>query len=189
VLISVLDHDRHLLTARAGLLIIADKGYASAELDDYLHRRGVELLRPAYRNRAPQPGQQLLAPIRQLFESVNDTLKGQLDLELHGGRTLAGVSARIAQRLLALSAALWLNRATGQPITRSLIPPTTDRLGNYSSREPHACRTVLPPELLQQIPEDPAERRRGRRSHVPWRLDGHGPDATRLSGRRRCCAR
>jgi Transposase DDE domain len=121
VLMAVLDHDRHLLTARPGLLLIADKGYASAELDDYLARRGAALLRPAYRNRAPRPGQVLLAPIRQLIESVNDTLKGQLDLELHGGRSLAGVTARVAQRLLALTAAIWQNRATGQPITRSLI--------------------------------------------------------------------
>jgi hypothetical protein len=121
VLMTVLDHDQHLLAARPGLLLIADKGYTSAELDDYLHTRGVDLLRPAYRNRAPRPGQALLAPIRQLIESVNDTLKGQLDLELHGGRTLAGVTARIAQRLLALTAAIWHNRATGQPVTRSLI--------------------------------------------------------------------
>jgi hypothetical protein len=121
VLMAVLDHDQHLLAARPGLLLIADKGYASAELEDYLRERGVELLRPAYRNRAPRPGQQLLAPIRQLIESVNDTLKGQLDLELHGGRSLAGVTARVAQRLLALTAAIWHNRATGQSITRSLI--------------------------------------------------------------------
>ncbi|SHN83851.1 hypothetical protein SAMN05660350_03490, partial [Geodermatophilus obscurus] len=80
-----------------------------------------ELLRPAYRNRAPRPGQALLGPIRQLIESVNDTLKGQLDLELHGARTLPGVTVRVAQRLLALTAAIWHNRATGQPITRSLI--------------------------------------------------------------------
>src|SRR3954451_20297290 len=121
VLMAVLDHDAHLLTARPGLLIITDKGYASAELDEYLQRRGVELLPPAYRNRKPRPGQELLAPIRQLIESVNDTLKGQLDLELHGGRSLAGVTVRVAQRLLALTAAIWHNRATGQPITRSLI--------------------------------------------------------------------
>jgi len=121
VLMCVLDVDADLLAARPGLLLIGDKGYASAELDDYLDTRGVELLRPAYRNRAPRPGQALLAPIRQLIESVNDTLKGQLGLELHGGRTLAGVTARIAQRILALTAAIWHNRATGQPITRSLI--------------------------------------------------------------------
>jgi hypothetical protein len=52
---------------------------------------------------------------------VNDTLKGQLDLELHGGRSIDGVGARIAQRLLALTAAIWHNRATGQSVTRSLI--------------------------------------------------------------------
>ena len=70
---------------------------------------------------AAAPGQALLAPIRQLIESVHDTLKGQLDLELHGGRTLLGVTTRVAQRLLALTAAIWHNRATGQLTTRSLI--------------------------------------------------------------------
>jgi hypothetical protein len=79
------------------------------------------LLRPSYRNRRPRPGEQLLKPVRQLIESVNDTLKGQLDLELHGGRSIDGVGARVAQRLLALTAAIWHNRATGQSVTRSLI--------------------------------------------------------------------
>jgi len=121
VLMAVLDQDRQLLTERPGLLLIADKGYTSAELDAYLHARGADLLRPAYRNRVPRPGQALLKPIRQLIESVYDTLKGQLDLELHGGRSLLGVTTRVAQRLLALTAAIWHNRATGQPTTRSLI--------------------------------------------------------------------
>jgi hypothetical protein len=117
----VLDADADLLTDRPGLLLLADKNYISGELDDYLHRRGATLLRPSLRNRPPRPGQHLLAPIRQLIESVYDTLKGQLDLELHGGRSLLGVTARVAQRLLALTAAIWHNRGTGQPITRSLI--------------------------------------------------------------------
>jgi len=121
VLMCLLDQDTELLAERPGLLLLADKGYISGELDDYLHARGAELLRPSLRNRTPRPGQQLLAPIRQLIESVYDTLKGQLDLELHSGRSLAGVTARIAQRLLALTAAIWHNRATGQPVTRSLI--------------------------------------------------------------------
>ena len=30
-------------------------------------------------------------PLRQIIESVNDTFKGQLDLERHGGHTPAGV--------------------------------------------------------------------------------------------------
>lgn len=121
VLMAILNHDPTVLADRPDLLIIADKGYASRELDAFLAERGIRLLRPSYRNRTPHPHQHLLKPVRQLIESVNDTLKGQLDLELHGGRTIDGVTARIAQRLLALTAAIWHNRATGQPITRSLI--------------------------------------------------------------------
>ncbi|MGW3998991.1 IS982 family transposase, partial [Amycolatopsis sp. NPDC004772] len=67
------------------------------------------------------PAEHLLKPVRQLIESVNDTLKGQPDLELHGSRTIDDVTARIAQRVLALTAAIWHNHATGQPVTRSLI--------------------------------------------------------------------
>jgi hypothetical protein len=104
-----------------GLLIIADNGYVSRELDAYLAERGVRLLRPNYRNRTPRPTQHLLKPVRQLIESVNDTLKGKLDLELHGGCTIDGVTARIFQRTLALTAAIWHDRATGQPVIRSLI--------------------------------------------------------------------
>jgi hypothetical protein len=61
------------------------------------------------------------ARIRQWIESVNDTLKGQLDLERHGGRTTEGVYARIAQRMLAMAAAIWHNWAAGAPVKRSLI--------------------------------------------------------------------
>jgi hypothetical protein len=78
-------------------VLTADRGYTSAELEDYLHRRGADLLLPAYRNRKPRPGQALLTPIRQLIESVYDSFKGQLDLELQDARSLAGVTARTAQ--------------------------------------------------------------------------------------------
>jgi hypothetical protein len=120
-LTAILEENPALFAARTGQLIIADKGYVSAELDRWLAERGIRLLRPSYRNRTPRPDEHLLKPVRQLIESVNDTLKGQLDLELHGGRSIEGVGARIAQRLLAMTAAIWHNRATGQPVTRSLI--------------------------------------------------------------------
>ncbi|MBT2452725.1 IS982 family transposase, partial [Streptomyces sp. ISL-43] len=58
--------------------------------------------------------------VRQLIESVNDTLKGQLDLEQHGGRTPEGVGVRVAQRILAMTAAIWHNHQTGQAVSRSL---------------------------------------------------------------------
>jgi hypothetical protein len=60
-------------------------------------------------------------PLRQVIESINDTLKGQLDLEAHGGRTIAGVCTRVAQRILALTAAIWHNDRLGLPVRRSLI--------------------------------------------------------------------
>ncbi|MFE5539420.1 hypothetical protein ACFQ78_27220 [Streptomyces sp. NPDC056519] len=78
---------------------------------------GLTLIRPGYRNLKARPGEHLLKPIRQLIESVNDTLKGQLDLERHGARTPAGVLARVGQHILALTAAIWHNRT----LSRSLI--------------------------------------------------------------------
>ena len=63
----------------------------------------------------------LFRPLRQLVESVNDTFKGQLDLERHGARTPAGVYARVAQRLLALAAVIWHNWRINAPVKRSLI--------------------------------------------------------------------
>jgi hypothetical protein len=74
MLMAVLEHDPGLTDDRPGLLLIADKGYVSAELDTFLAARGARLLRPSYRNRVPRPGEHLLKPIRQLIESVNDTL-------------------------------------------------------------------------------------------------------------------
>ncbi|CAM4373709.1 IS982 family transposase [Nocardiopsis rhodophaea] len=58
--------------------------------------------------------------MRQWIEAVVDTLKGQLGLEPHGGRSEAGVFARTAQRLLAMAAAIWHNWETGAPAKRFL---------------------------------------------------------------------
>jgi hypothetical protein len=63
----------------------------------------------------------VLKKARQLIESVNDTLKGQLDLEEHGGRTFEGVAIRVAQRVLAMTAGIWHNNKIGAPVTRSLV--------------------------------------------------------------------
>ena len=121
VLVELLDVEPGLVAERPGLVILADKGYRDAQTEAILAAQGVRVLRPAYKGEAPRPGQRLLGPLRQLIESVNDTLKGQLDLERHGGRTIQGVTARVLQRLLALTAAIWHNHKTGQPVLRSLI--------------------------------------------------------------------
>jgi hypothetical protein len=58
--------------------------------------------------------------LRQVIESVNQTFKAQLDLERHGGRTHAGVIVRVLQRILSLTAAIWLNDKTAAQTHRSL---------------------------------------------------------------------
>ena len=110
-----------LLAHRAGQTVIADRGYASREFETFLNDRGATLVRPAFKNEQPRPGRRLLQPLRQIIESVNDTLKGQLDLERHGGRTHDGVATRVLQRILALTAAIWHNERAKQPTLRSLI--------------------------------------------------------------------
>lgn len=59
--------------------------------------------------------------MRQVIESIHDTLKGQLDPERHGGRTPAGVITRVVQRLLAMTAAIWHNENIGAAIRHSLV--------------------------------------------------------------------
>lgn len=120
VLQAMLDVDARLVADRPGLLIISDK-VASKEFETDLALRGIELLRPSFKREKKRQGQSLLKSVRQLIESVNDTLKGQLDLEQHGGRTFEGVAVRVAQRILAMASAIWHNHKTGAPITRSLV--------------------------------------------------------------------
>jgi Transposase DDE domain len=104
---------------RPGLTLIGDKGFAGQDFENLVTGEfGLHLIRPDRRDEAPRHGS--IGWIRQWIESVNDTLKGQLDLERHGGRTPAGVYTRIAQRLLAMAAAIWHSWATSQPTKRSL---------------------------------------------------------------------
>lgn len=103
-----------------GRTIIADKNYYGRDFESDLAAAGFTLLRKARAGEKPRPGARLLKPLRQTVESVFDTLKGQLSLERHGGRTPTGVIIRVLQRLLAMTAAIWHNDHTGQPVLRSL---------------------------------------------------------------------
>jgi hypothetical protein len=120
VLAAMLEVDAEMIKDRAGLLLISDKGVASKTFERSLSEQGITLLRPSRKKEVMRAGEPMLKKVRQLIESVNDTLKGQLDLEQHGARTPEGVSVRVAQRVLALAAAIWHNFRTGQPVTRSL---------------------------------------------------------------------
>ncbi|HUP25231.1 MAG TPA: IS982 family transposase [Thermoanaerobaculia bacterium] len=101
-----------------GQTVICDKGFAGAEFEQLVTSLGGTLIRPDRRDEPPRFGS--LGRIRQWIESTFDTLKDQLSLERHGGRTLTGLVSRIARRLLALSAALlhnWLTDNPGRSLT------------------------------------------------------------------------
>jgi len=115
---ALLEHDHHLI--RAGQVILGDKGFAGRDFERFITEDlGAHLIRPDRKDEKPRFGK--LGGIRQWIESVFDTLKGQLGLEEHGGRTMAGVYARVAARLLALAAGIWHNWRINAPRKRSLI--------------------------------------------------------------------
>jgi DDE family transposase len=117
---ELLAHAARTGALRPGLTLIGDKGFAGREFEDLVTGGfGLRMIRPDRRDEAPRHGS--IGWIRQWIESVNDTLKGQLDLERHGGRTTGGVYARITQRLLAMAATIWHNWAISAPAKRSLI--------------------------------------------------------------------
>jgi Transposase DDE domain len=119
-LLGMLDADSDLAARHPGQTIIADMQYYGRDFEHTLTEGDLRLLRKARKNEPPRAGAALFKPLRQTIESINQTLKGQLDLERHGGRTPAGVIVRVAFRVLALTAAIWHNDKTGQPPARSL---------------------------------------------------------------------
>ncbi len=121
VLLGILAADPTLLAERPNQTLIADKNYFGGAFEAALAAHQVRLLRPARKGEPDRAGAHLFRPLRQVIESINDTFKGQLDLERHGGHTPAGVIARVLQRILALTAAIWHNDHTSQPVARSLI--------------------------------------------------------------------
>ena len=121
VLLAIFEADPGLLAQRPGQTLIGDKNYYGAEFEAALAGAGARLLRPARKGEPARGGAGLFKPLRQVIESVNETFKGQLDLERHGGHTPEGVAVRVLQRILALTAAIWHNDRASQPVKRSLV--------------------------------------------------------------------
>jgi DDE family transposase len=117
---GMLDAAPEVEASHPGQTIIGDKNYYGREFERDLTERHLELLRPARKGEPERAGARLFKPLRQVIESINQTFKGQLDLERHGGKSPAGVIVRVLCRVLALTAAIWLNDKTGQPVKRSL---------------------------------------------------------------------
>ena len=95
-----------------GATIVCDKGFAGADFEAAVGELRALLLRPSRADEPDRPNPPI-GWIRQRIESIVNTLKDQLLLERHGGRTPAGLLARVTARILALCAAINLNQQLG----------------------------------------------------------------------------
>lgn len=102
------------LALRGGELVVCDKGYRGRDFEREIATRfGATVLRPRHKNEPPQPLN--VSKLRQTVESVIWTLKDRLGLERHRAKTPHGLRNRIASKLLALAACIWLNHHLGRP--------------------------------------------------------------------------
>lgn len=105
-----------LLTGHPAEVVIADKGFWGRGFRERLAADGTALLTPDKTRTADNLGRErALASLRLVIESVFANLKGQMRLEQHLAKTPAGLAARIAQRILALTIGILLNTLTGRP--------------------------------------------------------------------------
>jgi hypothetical protein len=94
----------------------ADKGFWGREYHACMQLVGVRLITPDKHRLGHRPPAEIIkARIRLVIESVFSTLKRQMRLETHLAKTLPGLIARIAQRLLALTLGIYLNTLLGRP--------------------------------------------------------------------------
>jgi IS5 family transposase len=105
-----------LLTGTPAEVVVADKGFWGREYAARLAANGTTLLTPnKTRTAVNLARERALASTRLVIESVFSNLKEQMRLERHLARTPAGLAVRIAQRILALTIGILLNRFSGRP--------------------------------------------------------------------------
>ena len=109
-----------LLIDKARLTVLGDKGYLNGPLQDHLAaRNGVVLLTPRRKNQREQLPPALtraIAHFRQIIETVNSQLAGQLHLQRNHAKSVSGLCARVQAKLTAHTVGLYLNRLLGQPL-------------------------------------------------------------------------
>jgi hypothetical protein len=105
-----------LAAGQAGALLFADGGFWGREYRSSMELVEVELATPdKHRLGERPPAETVKARIRLVIESVFSSLKRQMRLETHLAKTLGGLVARIAQRLLALTLGVYVNTLIGRP--------------------------------------------------------------------------
>jgi hypothetical protein len=105
-----------LAAAHPGSVLFADGGFWGREYLASMQLIDVQLITPTKHKVSQRPASEIAkARIRLVIESVFATLKRQMGLQDHQAKTLPGLVARIAQRLLALTLGIYLNTLTGRP--------------------------------------------------------------------------
>lgn len=105
-----------LAAAHPGSVLFADGGFWGREYDASMQLIDIELITPDKHQLGRRPPSEIAkARIRLVIESVFSNLKTQMRLETHLAKTLPGLVQRIAQRLLALTLAMFLNTLLGRP--------------------------------------------------------------------------
>jgi len=128
-LLGILDADPTLLAGRHRQMVIADKNYYGRGFEAQLTDAGLDLLRPARKGETERPGARFFKPLRQVIESIDDTFKGQLDLERHGGHTPEGVWVRVLHASWPLPPRSGTTTTPTSPSSAPWSPTTTDHLG------------------------------------------------------------
>jgi DDE family transposase len=105
-----------LAAAHAGSTLFADGGFWGREYLASMQLIDIELITPTKHKLSQRPAAEVAkARVRLVIESVFATLKRQMGLQDHLAKTLPGLVARIAQRLLALTLGIYLNTLLGRP--------------------------------------------------------------------------
>ncbi len=109
-----------LLGDKYQLLALGDKGYNDAPLQaDLAATHDVLLLTPKRENQRVQLPRELTALInhfRQLIETINSQLAGQLQVETNKAKRMSGLVARLHAKLAAHTLGMYLNVLTGRPL-------------------------------------------------------------------------
>lgn len=104
-----------LAAGQSGATLFADGGFWGREYRASMEALGIELVTPdKHRLGERPPAEVAKARIRLVIESVFSTLKRQMGLEAHLAKTRGGLIQRIAQRLLALTLAIYVNTLIGR---------------------------------------------------------------------------
>jgi hypothetical protein len=108
-----------LLADKVGLTVLGDKGYVNGDLQAHLAAENdLVLLTPKRRDQREQLPAALTHAInsfRQVIETVNSQLVGQLRLQQNRAKSLAGLCARVQAKLAAHTLGLYLNYTLGRP--------------------------------------------------------------------------